>query len=312
MLIFDTLAPILLLIALGSALAHLRFLGRDFIADLNKLVFWVTLPALIFVGVAQIGHAGGQTAKLIAVLTTSTMLMFVLGWIAGRMLKLSPSGVGTLAQAAFRGNLAYIGIPVLAYAFAAISDAHIRSEEMASALLVMTTMTAVFNVLAVLALQGAQQKLGAASAALIARSLATNPLIIACVAGLAFTFAGLKLPVFLSRTLETLGASAVPVALLSIGGSLATITLKGRRAAIIVAAVLKVFAAPLLTWILCKLAGIDGPDMRIALVLSACPTAVASFVMAGKLSGDEALASGSIALSTVLSAVSLALVLWLG
>ncbi len=50
MLIFETLAPILLLIALGSLLAHLRFLGRDFIADLNKLVFWVTLPALIFVG----------------------------------------------------------------------------------------------------------------------------------------------------------------------------------------------------------------------------------------------------------------------
>jgi malate permease and related proteins len=306
-MIFETLAPILLLIALGSVLAHLRFLGRDFIADLNKLVFWVTLPVLIFVGVAQIGHAGGQTVKLIVVLSASTVLVLGLGWLAGRGLKLPGAGVGTLAQAAFRGNLAYIGIPVLAYAFA---DLPARNEEMATALLVMTTMTALFNVLAVLALQGAQQKLGASSGAMIARSLATNPLIIACVAGLVFTLAGLHLPVFLSRTLETLGASAVPVALLCIGGSLATITLKGRRVAIIAAALLKVFAAPFIAWILCRLAGISGPDMRIALVLSACPTAVASFVMAGKLSGDEALASGSIALSTVLSAASLALALW--
>lgn len=310
MLIFQTLAPILLLIALGSVLAHLRFLGRDFISDLNKLVFWVTLPALIFVGVAEIGHAGGQTVKLISVMSIVTLLALGLGWIAGRLLNLSPGGVGTLAQSAFRGNLAYIGIPVLAYAFAALPTAT-RSEEMATALLVMTTMTAFFNVLAVLALQGAQQKLDGSSAALIARSLVTNPLIIACVAGLAFTFAGFKLPVFLSRTLETLGASAVPVALLCIGGSLATITLKGRRAAIIAAAVLKVFAAPLIAWILCRLAGISGSDMRIVLVLSACPTAVASFVMAGKLNGDEALASGSIALSTILSAASLALALWL-
>jgi predicted permease len=309
MLIFQTLAPILLLIALGSVLAHLRFLGRDFIADLNKLVFWVTLPALIFVGVAEIGHAGGQTLKLIAVLSASTVTVLILGWLAGKGLKLSPAGVGTLAQAAFRGNLAYIGIPVLAYAFTSLSEVT-RSEEMATALLVMTTMTALFNVLAVLALQGSQQKLDAGSAAMIARSLVTNPLIIACVAGLAFTFAGLKLPVFLSRTLETLGASAVPVALLCIGGSLATITLKGRRTAIIVAAALKVFAAPLIAWLLCRSAGIEGADMRIALVLSACPTAVASFVMAEKLSGDEALASGSIALSTVLSAISLALALW--
>lgn len=310
MLIFETLAPILLLIALGAALAHLRFLGRNFIADLNQLVFWVTLPALIFVGVAEIGHAGGQTLALIGVLTATTLVALALGWIAGRLLGLSPAGVGTLAQSAFRGNLAYIGIPVLAYALSALADVA-RSEEMATALLVMTTMTAIYNVLAVLALQGAQHKLGPGSAVLIARSLATNPLIIACVAGLAFTLAGLKLPIFLSRTLETLGASAVPIALLCIGGSLATIPLRGRRSAIVVAAALKVFAAPLIAWAFCQLAGLSGPDLRIALVLSACPTAVASFVMAGKLSGDEALASGSIALSTVLSAISLALALWI-
>jgi predicted permease len=308
MLIVETLAPILLLIALGSVLAHLRFLGRDFIADLNKLVFWVALPALIFVGVAQIGHAGAQTTRLIGVLVASTLAVLAFGWIAGLLLRLPGSGVGTLAQAAFRGNLAYIGIPVLAYAFDAL-DKPARELEMATALLVMTTMTAVFNVLAVLALQGAQHKLGAASLRLILRSLATNPLIIACLAGLAFTFSGGKLPLFLARTLETLGASAVPVSLLCIGGTLATVTLRGRRTAILTAAALKVFVAPLITWGLCLLAGIRGADMQIALVLSACPTAVASFVMAGKLSGDEAMASGAIATSTVLSAVPLALAL---
>jgi predicted permease len=308
MLIFNTLAPILLLIALGSVLAHLRFLGREFMADLNKLVFWVALPALIFVGVAQIGHAGEQTLKLIGILCITTVAGLALGWIAGKLLELPPAGVGTLAQAAFRGNLAYIGIPVLAYAFAALPHAN-RDVEMATALLVMTTMTAVFNVLAVIALQGAQHKLDAGSAAMAVRNLATNPLIISCVAGLAFTFTGLQLPIFLSRSLETLGASSVPVALLCIGGSLATVSLRGRRAAIFTAAVLKVFVVPLIAWLLCWLLGVSGPDTRIALVLAACPTAVASFVMAEKLNGDEALASGSIALSTLLSAASLALVL---
>lgn len=308
MLIVDTLAPILLLIALGSVLAHLRFLGRDFIADLNKLVFWVALPSLIFVGVAEIGQPGGQTARLIGVMIVSTLLVCALGWAVALMLRLPGAGVGTLAQAAFRGNLAYIGVPVLAYAFDVL-EKPARDLEMATALLVMTTMTAVFNVLAVIVLQGAQHKLGLASLKMVVRSLVTNPLILACVAGLGFTLSGLKLPVFASRTLETLGASAVPVALLCIGGTLATVTLRGRIASIVAAAALKVFIAPLLTWGLCIAAGVKGSDLQIALVLSACPTAVASFVMAGKLSGDEALASGSIALSTVLSGVSLALVL---
>jgi predicted permease len=308
MLIVDTLTPILLLIALGSLLAHLKFLGRDFIADLNKLVFWVALPALIFVGVADIGHAGGQTARLIGVLVAATLIVLVLGWFAGKLLKLPGAGVGTLAQAAFRGNLAYIGIPVLAYAFDAL-DKPAREAEMATALLVMTTMTAVFNVLAVVVLQAGQHKLGAGSIVMIGRSLATNPLIIACLAGLAFNMSGLKLPVFLFRSLETLGASAVPVSLLCIGGTLVIVRLHGRKTAIVAAALLKVFAAPLIAWALCQACGITGADRQIALVLSACPTAVASFVMAGKLNGDEALASGAIAMSTILSAASLALAL---
>ncbi len=305
MAIFETLAPILLLIALGCALAHLRFLGREFMTDLNKLVFWVALPALVFAGVAGIDHATSRTTSLLGIMTATTFIVYALGALTGRLLRLPAGSIGTLVQAGFRGNLAYIGIPVLAYAFAA-QTAAARDEDMATALLVMTSMTALYNVLAVVALQGSQHKLGAASLRLVARNLATNPLIIACLAGLLFPICGWHLPVVAARTLETLGGAAVPVALLCIGGSLATISLRGRRAAIAAAAGLKVFASPLVALVLCRIFGVAGHELRIALVLAACPTAVASFVMAEKLSGDEPLASGSIALSTALSALGLA------
>ena len=48
MLLVDTLAPLVLLIVLGAGLARIRFLGPAFIADLNKLAFWIALPALLF------------------------------------------------------------------------------------------------------------------------------------------------------------------------------------------------------------------------------------------------------------------------
>jgi predicted permease len=308
--IFQTLTPILLLIALGAILAHLRFLGREFMADLNKLVFWVALPALIFVGVAEIDHVVPSTLSLLGVMLVTTLLTAGVGWLACRMLRLSPASQGSLIQAAFRGNLAYIGIPVLAYAFASLPTT-LRSEEMATALLVMTPMTAFYNVLAVVVLQGSQHKLSAASVSLVARTVATNPLVLACLLGLLFPLFGWKLPLVAARTFETLGAAAVPVALLCIGGSLATMTLRGRRTAVFAAAALKVFLCPALAWGLCQLVGITGDQLRIAVVLAACPTALASFVMAGKLSGDEPLASGAIALSTALSAISLTLALWL-
>jgi len=53
------------------------------------------------------------------------------------------------------------------------------------------------------------------------------------------------------------------------------------------------------------------PSARTALGLSCCPTSPAAFVMARQMGGDEALASGPIALSTLFCSLSLALVLWL-
>jgi len=102
----------------------------------------------------------------------------------------------------------------------------------------------------------------------------------------------------------------VPIALLCIGGSLAMTSMRGRRSWIIAAALMKVVVLPLIVFGLAWLAGLGPQEMRIALVLASSPTAAAAFVMAKQMGGDEALASGSIALSTLLSAASLAVALW--
>jgi predicted permease len=67
---------------------------------------------------------------------------------------------------------------------------------------------------------------------------------------------------------------------------------------------------PFLVFLLTRLAGLEPADQRTALVLASCPTAAAAFVMARQMGGDEALASGSIALSTLLSFISLSIALW--
>jgi predicted permease len=73
---------------------------------------------------------------------------------------------------------------------------------------------------------------------------------------------------------------------------------------------LKVAVLPGLVFIFTQLARLDLAEQRTALVLTSCPTAAAAFVMARQMGGDEALASGSIALSTLLSFISLGIALW--
>lgn len=304
MLIIETLAPLVLLIALGAGLARIRFLGREFMADLNKLAFWIALPALLFTSANHASEPGGQTWRLFGVLIAGTLLITALAWLASFLLRMPAAVRGTLMQSAFRGNLAYIGIPVLAYS---LGDA----KAMAAAVIVMVFTMAAYNILAVIVLQASHHHaVGGADLRRVAVSIATNPLMLAGLLGLLVPLLGITLPVFVDRALDALGAAAVPIALLCIGGSLAVTSLEGRRSWIVAAALLKVAVLPFLVFWLSRAAGLGPPEQRIALVLSACPTAAASFVMAKQMGGDEALASGSIALSTALSALSLAAALW--
>jgi predicted permease len=305
----NTLLPLILLIGLGATLSRIRFLGQQFAADLNKLAFWIALPALLFRSAAGASEATAATWWLLGVMLVGTLGVSLLGWGWSRFVGIPTAAQGTFVQSAFRGNLAFIGIPVLA---ASVVDApeSIRVSVLAAGVIVMALTMAFYNVLAVIVLQASRPGGGAGAGALV-WPIVTNPLLLAGLSGLGLAVAGVRLPAFLDRTLEVLGGAAVPIALLCIGGSLTTTRFVGRRSWIVSAALFKVAVSPLVIGGLVWLAGLGRVEMRIALVFASTSTAAAAYVMARQMEGDESLASGSIALSTVLSAISLAAALLL-
>jgi hypothetical protein len=306
--ILETLAPLALLIALGSALAHIKFLGPAFISDLNKLAFWVALPALIFTSTGQAASGGASIWRLLAVVIAATLLVSLLGWALTFALRLPGEARGTFVQSAFRGNLAYIAVPVLAGYFAGTTPPA-GGGAVATSVVVMVLTMAFYNIFAVIVLQASQHGRQKTSWPKMTRSIATNPLLLSGLLGLVFPLLNLRLPSFLNSALTMLGGAAIPLALLCIGGSLVMAPMRGRTVSITAAALLKVAVLPVLVLLLAHVAGLDPVERRIALVFAACPTA-AAFVMAQQMGGDESLAAASIALSTVLSALSLAFALW--
>ncbi len=306
--IFDILGPILLLVVLGVVLARTGFLGAEFIGRMSEFTFRVALPAALFHAAAQSGDPDPRTLGILAALLSATLLAAVAGWIVASMLGLPGRSSAALSQGAFRGNLAYVGLPMMAYAFDGQpnGDAHF-----AAGVVVMAVATSFFNILAVVVLQSAHQRLSWASVRPGLESIAKNPLLIACVSGLVFNLAGGHLPMFLDRTFSTLGAAAVPMALLTIGGSIAFIKLGARVDGMAAAAALKLVFLPGVVFVLGRAFALPPDDMRIALILAGCPTAAAAFVMAREMDADASLASGSIVLSTIFSALTLPLVLWI-
>ncbi|MGC1479554.1 MAG: AEC family transporter [Chthoniobacterales bacterium] len=307
--IFETLAPIIILLAVGAALARWRFLGREFMSDLNRLVFYLALPSLIFMSVATAAKPADDTLTIIAVLSGATMVSAAVGGALARwVLRIPFAALGTFVQSAFRGNLMFVGVPILTYALAELPTAE-REKAMATIFLAITPIMVLYNVLSVIALQASDTQSGRGGTSLMLRNIATNPLILACAVGLLFMHFGLPVPIFVGRSLDALGGAAVPVALLCVGGTLHSIELSGNRVTIIAAAVVKVFIGPVVAFAMARACGLNGTELQIIVVLVACPTATAAYIMARQMRGDDSLAAGSIALSTILAFVSLALAL---
>lgn len=276
--------------------------------DLNRLTYWVALPCLLFYRIAGASHEMAAVAGLLTVCIGATLASIVTSGAVALLLRVPAAARGTFLQGIFRGNLIFIGLPVVVYAFSAAGGASASAE--ASALLVFGPMVVLYNVLGVMALLfcgGNAERSGVGRSA--AYGLITNPILLSCIGGLAFSLAEIELPTIAQRGFAAIGQMALPLALISIGGTLHTARIKGSLGFAAAAALMKVALLPVFGLLLAGWIGLSPAHERIALILLACPTASASYVLARQLKGDEALASTIIVLSSIMALPAMAVVL---
>lgn len=304
----NTLLPVFLVIALGYALARRAFLSQKVLAELNKLIFWVCLPALIVGKLATAGEIPDGTGRILLVFYLTTLAVIGLGFLAAKVLRLEHRQTGTFVQATFRGNLAYTGVPLILFAMQG-KPADVVASTMAQTLFVFAPGMLLYNVAAVAVLAREQDTSVRSNLSTILKKIAGNPLIIASGIGTALFLLPFGLPRFAVNALDLTGQMAAPAALLCVGGSMAFVSMEGRYRSASVATFLKIVAAPCIAYLISLPFGLEDTPRLVLLVLCACPTAVASYIMAKEMNGDEALASGAIVISTVASMPVLAVIL---
>jgi hypothetical protein len=176
------------------------------------------------------------------------------------------------------------------------------------ALLAFGPLVVLHNALGVIVLLAAGRRLDRAAIRKMALGIVTNPLLLACAAGLSYSLTPWALPAPIERTLSLFGRFTLPAALLCIGASLASTPLRGQVGRALAATGIKLAAAPLTGLLVARFIGADATETAVALIMLACPTAVASYVLAGQLGGDEDLAASAVVVSTIGSIASLAAV----
>jgi hypothetical protein len=306
----ETIAPILpifIIVTLGAVLRVTGFMKQYDFRKTNALVYWVGLPALLFLKTSAPMTLDdlAPVGWMVLVVLVGMLGPILLGYLFARMLRLSPAQTGSYVQGAYRGNLAYVGLPVIAFSLAGQFDA---AELERAAALVLAPMVPVYNIVAVMVLvQGARGAGERPSPMRMVLNVGRNPLVLACVAGILWSLTGWELGAVAERTLNGLAQMALPLALLGIGASLNLSAFRGRLFTPLTASLLKVVAAPLIGLGVAQALGLDHEHTRIALIYLACPTAVMSYVMAQQIGTDEDLAGRIVVISTVLALVTLTL-----
>ncbi|MBW2565074.1 MAG: AEC family transporter, partial [Deltaproteobacteria bacterium] len=142
-----------------------------------------------------------------------------------------------------------------------------------------------------------------------AKELVLNPLIIACIAGMIYSRLSDGFPVFIDNALRLAAMVALPLALLSIGGSLTFKSLKHYLSLSLAAAVFKLLLFPAIGYFFLKIFSVTGIAFQVVMIFFALPTSTAIFVLSSQLNSDTKYASSAIVLSTCLSFLSLSAVL---
>ncbi|MET0732269.1 MAG: AEC family transporter [Casimicrobiaceae bacterium] len=285
------LLPDFLLIALGLALSRSRQFDAGFWAGVERLVYFVLFPVLLFRSLA-ISPRGFVDAGALAVAGLGfTLAGMLLSALAHPLFRLPHPTFAACFQCGFRFNT-YV-------AFAAAARIG-GAEGVATMSLLVGLLVPFVNVVAVAALARGQGWR-------IAGAIARNPLVLACAAGIAWNAVGPPMPAMAGRILELLAAAALPLGLLAVGAGL---TLSRSTLALPALAwwhAVKLVAVPAVAFALAGALGLSPLERQIAVALAAVSTAPSAYILAVQMNANGAAVALLISSGTLIAAVTLPL-----
>ena len=292
---FSVLSAVLepfLLIALGYALRGTKRFGAKELWDgVEKLVFWVLFPPLLFNSVAHAKLTGLDTAEFLLFGTLAMATGVFMAKAVSKMAPADPMTDASVRQTGYRFN---------SYICFALALNMYGQEALALVALLTGIWVPISNAIAVADLSYAAKTGGKTSIGSIVKSIFTNPLIVSTLAGLFANIlshlTGFQVPNFLTKIFSSLGSASMATALLAIGAGLAVEDFARYKKLIALALAVAVAA------------GLADTQTAALMCYAVVPTANSCYIMAARMGGNGPVVSD---LTSVEVLVSLATIpLW--
>ncbi|MDR9469181.1 AEC family transporter [Marinospirillum sp.] len=298
--LINALGPVFLVLLLGLLLKRLTFPAAEFWPQLERLVYFFLFPAMLVSRLAVADFADLDVDRVLLAVFLLLSLMTLLVWLLKRWISRDGAEFTSVFQGALRFNT-YVALASSAELFGSLG--------LALAAVIMALMIPLLNLLCVLmfAVYAGDRRL---SITATLKTLASNPLILACLLGLLLNVSGIGLPGWSQPTLEILARAALPLGLLAVGVALNLNALRSAGGPLIFSSLLKLLLMPLLAMALSQLLGLNSQAQAVLVLFAAMPTATSAYILSRQLGGDAPLMAAVITAQTLVAMLTLPLMLY--
>ncbi|WP_375689338.1 AEC family transporter [Pseudooceanicola sp. LIPI14-2-Ac024] len=292
-----TIWPLFALICLGFLLARSGQPGPGFWPAAERLNYFILFPALLVSSLVNAPVRDPAILRLGGAAVVTILVAALLLSLARRIRPVPAARFGPALQGVVRFNT-YLGLAVTA------SLAGAAGVERAAVFLAISV--PLVNVLSILALTegGAARR----PRVMIATML-RNPLILACLVGIALALLGVGLPYGTGNFLDLLARGSLPLGLLCVGAALQPAALRSDIVAVAGVSALRLLVMPMLAAGVGLALGLSGVEALVLVIFTAVPTAPTSYVLTTQLKGDGTYMAGIVTAQTLAAVATLPLVL---
>jgi malate permease and related proteins len=295
MLFINIILPVFLIILSGYILE--RTSALDF-RTLSHTSLYLFSPALVFSALMKQEIRLALAFDLLLFMVLYTVLLLAMAVAVGRLLRYPADSQAALSLSTVMMNVGNFGLPLSWFAFGE------------AGLEVSVLTFVIFNIpLSTLAIVLAQS--GGATLSQAVRNALGIPIFHALLLALVLKGLAVQPPDFLLRPVELLGQAAIPLMLALLGMQLARTSLVALPGFLALSSGMRLLLAPAVAWGLTALLGIEGLTRSVLILQTSTPAAVLPLLYALRFGSRPDLVAGAIFVTTLLSAATLTLLLYL-
>jgi len=275
-----------------------------FLQTADRLIYYIFFPLMLFWKIGGASFDNGINWSFCTATLFSLLAMFLLSMVVIKLFRISDFQAGTFSQSCYRINT-YIGLAVI------LNSLGEEGVKYFGIMIGFAIPLVNFFAVSILVWFSGREVNYRKRLSISSRAMVSNPLILGCLAGVLYSHSVGSFPIFLDNSLRLSSMATLPLALISVGGSLTFEGVKGNFSISLLASILKLIVLPAIGYLFFYYFKVTGIAFQVGMIFFTLPTSSTIYVLSSQMNSDAELASSIIVISTVLSFLPLSIALLL-